>query len=410
MTRSVFALLCGFALLAVVYGKNKLLLLSFDGFRYDYLDRGLTPTFKSLLDGGSTSRILIPNYPSLTFPSHYTMATGRHSEHHGIVGNTFYDPVLDDVFDMGRTAQEWWYYNKTEPIWITAKKQGLKVGCYFWPGSETTFVIDGKSYAPDYWKKYDAGVPWKTRVDTVVDWFKNQAVDFATLYTNEPDSVGHSNGPDSSQVNTKLASLDTDLSYLITQLTSAGVRSTLDIIIVSDHGMYNWQKVLTLGGNFGIPASYYTCWQYGAHMQLDATSDSNRAFIYNALKGSKDLQVFYKSETPSRLHYDSSNPRISEILVLPNIGVYMRPGTSNSTGNKATHGWDNAASQMGAIMIANGPSFKTKYVLSNNVNQVDLYPLMTSLLGITGQANDGTFSAISPVLKTSKRKFFRGSP
>jgi ectonucleotide pyrophosphatase/phosphodiesterase family protein 5 len=272
-------------------------------------------------------------------------------------------------------------------------------------------VIDGKSYAPDFWKKYDTSVPWKTRVDTVADWFANQGVEFATLYMNEPDSVGHTYGPDSTQVNTKLAALDTDLSYLLTKLESVGQRSTLDIIIVSDHGMYNWQKVLTLGSHFGIPNSYYTCWQYGAHMQLDATSDANRAAIYNALKGSKDLQVFYKHETPDRLHYDSSNPRISEILVLPNIGVYMRPGTSNSTGNKATHGWDNAASQMGAMFIANGPSFKKNYQLAKNINQVDIYPLMTHLLGITGQAHDGSLSAISPVLSKPpfQRKYFRGS-
>ena len=66
-----------------VTGWPYVVLVSFDGFRPDYLDRFPTPSFDRLAEAGARAA-LIPAFPSLTFPAHYSIATGLYPEHHGI--------------------------------------------------------------------------------------------------------------------------------------------------------------------------------------------------------------------------------------------------------------------------------------------------------------------------------------
>ncbi|MBI2498255.1 MAG: alkaline phosphatase family protein, partial [Opitutae bacterium] len=117
-----------------------LILVSIDGFRWDYLRKYEAPALKALAADGVHARRLIPVFPSKTFPNHYTLVTGLYPAHHGIVGNWFYDPAYNETFGMGKPSsnseERWWADG--EPVWITAGKQGVRSACFFWPGSETT--------------------------------------------------------------------------------------------------------------------------------------------------------------------------------------------------------------------------------------------------------------------------------
>src|SRR5580693_1023631 len=112
--------------------KHALVLISLDGFRWDYLDRNASPNIKAIAGRGVRAKSLIPAFPSETFPNHYSIVTGVYPEKHGIVKNNMYDPVFDASFSMSRNAAEsrWW---GAEPIWITAVKQGQFSAVYFWP-------------------------------------------------------------------------------------------------------------------------------------------------------------------------------------------------------------------------------------------------------------------------------------
>src|SRR5580765_7709961 len=105
---------------------SPLLLISIDGFRADYFDRGLTPNLKAIADAGVHATAMRPSFPSLTFPNHYTLVTGLYPDHHGIVHNTMIDPQLGK-FTLKTSASaggRWW--DGAEPIWVTADKQGLR--------------------------------------------------------------------------------------------------------------------------------------------------------------------------------------------------------------------------------------------------------------------------------------------
>ena len=71
-----------------------LILISFDGWRWDYIDRYPAPNLRALAARGVRARSMIPSFPVLTFPNHYTIVTGLYPEHHGVVGNTMRDASM----------------------------------------------------------------------------------------------------------------------------------------------------------------------------------------------------------------------------------------------------------------------------------------------------------------------------
>ena len=112
-------------------------LVSIDGFRWDYLDRGLTPNLSRLAREGVRAEAMIPVFPTKTFPNHASIVTGRYPVHHGIIGNTFTAPDLGARFSMydPRSVHDARFW-LAEPIWVTAERQGQRTAPFFWPGSE----------------------------------------------------------------------------------------------------------------------------------------------------------------------------------------------------------------------------------------------------------------------------------
>ena len=129
--------------------------LSMDGFRSDYPDMAHTPTLDSLVGIGVKSAFR-PCFPSATFPNHYSMATGLHPDHHGLIHNFFYAPDIDSVFTASCHDPRFF---GGEPIWNTAEKQGIRTAAYFWIGSE--IALPGGQ--PSIWKKFDKSVPFEDR-------------------------------------------------------------------------------------------------------------------------------------------------------------------------------------------------------------------------------------------------------
>ena len=147
-------------------GTPILILISFDGWRWDYIDRQPAPNLKALAAHGVRAKALIPSFPVLTFPNHYTIVTGLYPEHHGIVANAMRDPSMPERFTMSaQTAKDprWW---GGEPLWVTAMRQGRRTATLFWPGSEAP--IGG--LRPTYWKAFDEHLASRERIAQVLDW------------------------------------------------------------------------------------------------------------------------------------------------------------------------------------------------------------------------------------------------
>jgi len=213
-----------------------LILLSMDGFRWDYPEKAYTPTLDSIEQYGVRAN-LIPSFPTKTFPNHYSMATGLYPENHGLLLNNFHNYELGETYSIhARQAIENADFYKGEPIWVTAEKQDVTTASYFWVGSEAPI----QGIQPTYWKKYDHYLPFNSIIDTVIYWLDlpyAKKPHLITFYFNEPDEIGHKYGPESTEIVDKVEYLDSLLDVFFDKINKLPNADKLNIIITSDHGM-----------------------------------------------------------------------------------------------------------------------------------------------------------------------------
>ncbi|WP_243042312.1 ectonucleotide pyrophosphatase/phosphodiesterase [Dyella sedimenti] len=383
-----------------------LLLISIDGYRSDYLERGFTPTLAQLAKDGVRATGMQPSFPSLTFPNHYTIVTGLRPDHHGIVNNTMTDPALGK-FSLGNRAAvgngQWW--NEGTPLWETADQHGLRTATMFWPGSEAD--IHGKH--PDYWKPYDGSVTPEQRVDQVLAWLDLPAGErpgFLTLYFDEVDHAGHAYGPDTPQVDQALRDTDAALARLVDGLRQRGLLDRINLVILADHGMATVPADHSILLDKLAPLHEVDVVSLGVLAGINPKPGHEFARIEAHLeRPQQHMTCWDKSRVPARLAY-GSNPRVPQLLCLADVG--WRITTSDYVAKHkgklslGEHGYDNEAPQMQALFVAHGPAFRQGATVPSFPN-VDVYPLMAHLLGLPAAANDGDYQAVQDMLRPEAR-------
>lgn len=380
--------------------QEKLLLISFDGFRHDYLNKVPTPNFDTLAANGTIAEGLIPVFPSKTFPNHYAIATGLYPENSGFVGNTMYDPKWDEWYrirDRNAVEDGKWYGG--EPIWNTLEKQGVRTGTMFWVGSEA----DIQGMYPTHWKRFDDTMPFKARVDTVVQWLSapdSKAVDFGTLYFEHVDAMGHNYGTNSDSLKAAIQTADQIIGYLKQQLRKVDLWKQTNILIVSDHGMVDLsaEKIIELDAIVSMDNIQRTIW---GPLTMVQPKKGKEEEVYGALKENEDhYRVYYKEEIPERYHL-KNHRRVSDIIIIADLGYTIlnseyKPRFLDQL-PRATHGFDPSNKEMQAFFLAYGPAFKKgkKVKVFSNVH---LYELMNYLLGIQPAPNDGSIDSVRVML------------
>lgn len=396
-------LLC---LILPVSAKDKpyVILISFDGFRWDYVDRGITPNLDRFkLDGVSASS-LQPVYPSKTFPNHISLITGMYPENHGIILNDFVDPVSGERYRIGDSTQvrgSKWYWG--EAFWETAARQGVQTASYFWPGSE----LPEQHRRPHLRELYDHNRPYEDRVDGVLNWLQlpeESRPQFITLYFHETDTKGHRFGPVSPEINEGIKKMDDMLGRLLDGLESIGMADKTNVIIVSDHGMteVHTERIV----NVEEILEGYNC-QFGGNgpfMMVRPDDEAQLAEIYNILKTTEDrYDTYYRENIPEYFHF-SQNPLIAPIFLIADLGWSLETNRSQrwlqrNPGVGGNHGYDNRALDMHGIFFATGPAFKKGYS-TGTVRSIDVYPLLCEIFGIMPRNNiDGELENISFLLK-----------
>jgi len=373
-----------------------LILISIDGFRADYLDRGVSPNLAALAAGGVRAERMLPAFPSITFPNHYTLVTGLYPDHHGVVNNTFEDPTAPGgVFKMSTKDEAWW--DEGTPIWVSAERQGLVTGTMFWPGSES--AIHG--VRPSHWEPFNPGVPGDARVDKVLSWLDlppPQRPGFLTLYFNLVDTNGHLFGPDSPQVNDAVRRTDASIGRLLEGLKSRGI--TANLIVLADHGMAAVAPERTIVLDDLIDVSAVHVVFDDAVLGVDIPASARGAAARRSLLATHPhLQCWNKAEVPARYHY-GRNPRVPDVICAAEVGWLVQTRAERARPHfplRGEHGYDNQDPQMGALFIANGPAFRKGLVVKPFAN-VDVYPLMTTVLGLKPEPNDGSLDDVAPVL------------
>jgi predicted AlkP superfamily pyrophosphatase or phosphodiesterase len=379
------------------------ILISIDGFRADYFDRGLTPTLAALAKDGVRAQALKPAFPTLTFPNHYTLVTGLYPDHHGIVNNRMIDPVSGKQFvykDEKLIADPAWWGG--EPLWVSVEKQGRHAATMFWPGSDV--AIDG--VRPSHWLHFDGRMSPDRRVDQLLQWTDLRGAQkpvFYTLYFEQVDHAGHEHGPDSPAVNTALREIDAALARLVRGLKERGLFDATNIVIVSDHGMTPTSREHRIFLDDVVPIADVDVVTSGILAGMSAKSDAlgvERAL----LAPHEHMRCWRKSEVPARLHY-GTNPRIPALLCLADDGWLITTHAGEKARKRFSlgeHGYDNDDANMRALFIAQGPAFRRGIVVPE-FDSVDVYPLLAHLLGIQPEPNDGDYSAVAGMLASPAR-------
>jgi predicted AlkP superfamily pyrophosphatase or phosphodiesterase len=381
------------------------ILISIDGFHPSYLDRGVTPNLSRLAKTG-VSAAMRPSFPTKTFPNHWTLVTGMRPDRHGIVGNAMEDPERPgELFTMASDDPFWW--NAAEPIWVTDERQGVRTATMFWPGSNVNWggTKKGKwpkpyegGERPEDWQHFNQEVTGVQRVNAVLDWLRRPSrirPRLVTLYFDTVDTAGHAYGPDDPRTTAALAEIDRLIGMLTDGLRE--LRQPANLVIVADHGMAatSSERLIVLD-ELADPTAFRVIesWTYGPVYPLPGREAEVEAAL---LKPHPHMQCWRKSEIPARLHF-GTHRRVAPILCLAETGwgiTKARPATPRSGGD---HGFDNAAPEMLALFVGNGPAFRPQRTLPVFDN-VDVQPLLARLLEIDGGKVDGTAATFAPVLR-----------
>lgn len=376
--------------------KPCVVMTSLDGFRSDYPEMVHLATFDSLAKVGVRAQSLKPAFPSITFPNHYTMATGLYSDHHGIVANSFYDPTSARHYSISdRSAVEDAAFYGGEPVWVTAEKQGVRTASFFWVGSEAP--IRGRY--PTYWKKYDQKVPFSARVDTVISWLflpVDKRPQLVMMYYHEPDASGHRYGPESKEMKECLVDLDHKLSELTGKLKGLTIFPDINFIVVSDHGMEATSHKRSVKLGEYLTTTWFSQIKGSSPVLMFKVKDNNREKAFAALKHVPHCRVWKSDEIPPELHY-GKNPRTLDFVLLADNGWSVKLGDDDRV-SEGSHGFDPDQRKMHAIFYAAGPSFKKGYA-AKELNTLDIYPLVCRLLHIRPEIVDGKIEKVLDMLQ-----------
>ncbi len=385
-------------------------LVSFDGFRNDYVEKFDAPNFKKFIKNGTAATGLIPSYPSKTFPNHYTIVTGMYPGHHGLVDNSFYDKTLNRPYSTSnRTAVENPVFYGGLPLWQLAQQNGLKAASYFWVGSEAP--VQGQY--PDYFYIYDGKVPNEQRVDQTIQWLQmpdSGRPNFISLYFSLIDDAGHTFGPNAVELGREVLAADQILGRLMAGLDTLPL--PVHVILVSDHGMLEMQpskKTYILLEDLPGYADSSLVWvNNGTHVHVySKTSENLDGLALDLQAGKEHFAVWEKKNLPNQWHY--KHPRVGDLLLVAEPGFYFTSKTSTywkkteageSLSTWGTHGFDpGICPEMYGIFYAKGPNIQAGKTIPAFEN-IHIYPLITALLRLPNpEIIDGKPEVLSPILR-----------
>ncbi|XP_077991289.1 ectonucleotide pyrophosphatase/phosphodiesterase family member 7-like [Glandiceps talaboti] len=379
----------------------KVVMVLSDGLRYDLFNVSM-PSLTALGENGVRAEYMISQYPTVSAVNMYSIATGLYPESHGVVGNSAFN--LNYHNQTGGYLETlnvtyWWDEPGVEPLWVTARKQGLKTGTLMYPGGDVAIkgVRPNENIASSRWswKHFD----FETRVDITMRWLLEGDHDLIYLYLDEPDESLHKYGIGSKEVVDKIKEVDEAIGYLQKRIKEEDLEDIVNIIVVSDHGHATVTKKINIFESVDEEDFDFYLKEDSPKVLMQPKADKLMEVFGKLQNVSEHLTPYLKKDIPDRFHY-KNNDRILSLLLKSDLGVVI--GSSPGKGNppKSSHGWDPSYPEMHSIFYAKGPAFKDDYVAKSFQN-VDVYPLMCKLLGITPRPNNGSLDEVNQMLKVT---------
>ncbi|TDZ34183.1 putative pyrophosphatase/phosphodiesterase [Colletotrichum spinosum] len=398
------------------------IIISLDGFRADFLQRGLTPRLSAFVKEGVSPKWMHPSFPSVTFPNHYTLATGLYPESHGVVGNTFWDPDMEAEFyytDPARSLDaKWW---DGEPFWATAERQGIRSAVHMWPGSEAHIL----GVEPSFLDRFNGNEPLDNKVSRILEFLDKPGMEDETAdvedmrpqliaaYVPNVDADGHRYGPNSTEIRTTIQAADAMMDQLFLGLEERNLTGIVNVIVVSDHGMATTDTTRLLQLEDLVDTSKIAHTDGWPLYGLRPENPDDLQELYNGLaekaKTNPNFDVYLRDvNMPERYHF-SNNKRIAPLWIVPKTGwaivtkkeldvaKALKDGTVYDP--RGLHGYDHEHPLMRAIFIARGPAFPHPPNSQIDVFQnINVYNILCDSVGLTPMPNNGTLRLpLSPV-------------
>lgn len=379
--------------------KPYVILISADGFRADFTELYEAKKLAALSAQGVRGKYMIPSYPSVTFPNHYSIATGLYPSHHGLVDNSYIDVYTGSFYNMGNkkmVAEGKWYGGN--PLWVLAEKQKMISASFYWVASEA----DIQGIRPTYYYIYNEKIDIATRIKAVKDWLSLPEADrphLITFYFPDVDHDAHNFGPDDLRVKKSVQFVDSSINAL--QESLASLHLPINYIFVSDHGMAKVDNENTKPLPSSIDTAYFTIPWGDTQLHLYAKDKTKIESTYNALKKDTSITVYKLDETPAYWHHKTTDDRynrLGDIIITPHFPKVFNLSPRKTSLGK--HGFDNHMTEMRASFMAWGPAFK-KGLTIDGFENVNVYPLVAHILGLTIDEKyiDGKLEVLKPILK-----------
>lgn len=386
--------------------KPYVIMISTDGFRYDYAKKYNAENLLKLSGGGVQAKAMIPSYPSITFPNHWSLVTGLYPSHHGLIDNFFYDYKRKEFYAMSdkKNAEDGSWYGGV-PLWGLAEKQGMVSASLMWVGSAS----DAGGKRPTYYYPYHEKFTPAEKVDKVIDWLKlpmDKRPHFISLYFPEVDGSGHHFGPEAKETEDAVHLIDHAVGDLVQKVNDLGLKN-VNFVFVSDHGMIKVDG----GSPLEIPAILFNKDRFDFYnsqtlLRVVVKNPAEVKSVYQELKAGKtdDYEVYLDKRLPKYLHFgtkDDQYQRIGQILLIPKAPkIFLEKGKKTSVGK---HGYNaRLVPEMKATFLAWGPEFKNNVVVDEFSN-VNVYPLVAEILGLKmEQPIDGKLKVLKGTLKEKK--------
>ena len=365
------------------HDKPYLILISIDGFRWDFQDLASTPALDQITANGIRAERMIPVFPTLTFPNHYSIATGLYPANHRLIGNKFPNKSRTGFYSLTdrETVQDGSWYGG-QPIWVAAEKSGMVSAAYFFVGTEAP--VDDVPMT--YWHQFDASVPGITRVEQALDWLAmsdDRRPHLITLYFEDVDTATHRYAPGSDQSLASIERVDSYIAALMGGISDLPFAENVYVVIVSDHGQAA-RKLdeapfiignvtdldgLTVVDHGAATFIYFPEEDRGlATVICDAINDS---WQHGSAMLRKDLPKSWRA---------TEEAGFADIVVQADPGymVFSTP-LQALTASRGDHGWAREFEDMHGIFMATGPRLPKGEVVPA-IEAVDVYPLLMNIL------------------------------
>jgi predicted AlkP superfamily pyrophosphatase or phosphodiesterase len=389
-------------------GKPSLVLVSIDGFRWDFAERFGAGNIRSIGKRGFKAEALQPAFPTLTFPNHFAIATGVLPGRHGLVANVFPHENGADWYDYkDRSAVEDGAWYLAEPIWVTAEKQGMVTAAYFFVGTEA----DVGGIRPSRWRSFDPDHDGAQRVRQVLQWLAEPVVTrprLITLYFEDVDDETHDHGVGSEESIEAIRRVDGFIGQLIEGIDALPHDHQVYLLLVSDHGQASYdpgKRVLVLDEIVDLSGMRLVEGGPYVYVHMEDPNDDRATAMRDAINAAWDCgRAMLPGDTPRDWRVETS-PRFPDLIVQadPGCGVI----SSESMRHKITpgdHGWAPDMPEMRGIFYAMGPGIRTGTGVGV-IEVTEIYPLMLEILGLPGQKGESRYHpAIIPATSINSSK------